>query len=185
MAKRYVFKTKARRVWAEHASPDAPGWDGPGGGDGDTACPRELSSHAVALREKKDDSRRRDRTREQNQRKIFWYIQYSRDWNWRKLAAAVDIQPEMPSSPVRSKDQDVDENEWIWYWRWLEYKRARRKQKRKGGVPAKFSSMVKWISGLNRDNSEGDEEQDEQEEQQEQQKQHKQQQVQGKSQTRH
>jgi len=159
--RRYNFKAKPRRVWAGYAIANAPGWSFPGGGDGDTACPRERSMNSVKLRqEDENQSRRRCLTRQRNQRKIFWYIQWSRDWNWRKIATATNIQPEKTGSSVTISFDSGDPmaEETVFSWQWRAYVAARRKLKSKKGIPKKFSALVKWSTLINsRDNDDENE----------------------------
>lgn len=148
MARR--VRATGKRGFKAYSSPVQAGWDDPGGG-GDDGNPLELSMHSVSLSSKHQPFGM-DETRKKNQRKLFWYWQWSRDWQWREVVTVSSIQPEKAPDEIYD-EEDENFRAWVWYWRWKDtYNAKKKKGKRKNKLagPPERSPVVRWIVSLNR-----------------------------------
>lgn len=142
-------KATGKRGFKGYSSPVQAGWDDPGGGGGD-ASPPELSMNSVSLG-KKHQPFGMDETRKKNQRKLFWYWQWSRDWHWREVVTVSSIQPEKAPEDF-DEDEEANIRAWVWYWRWKDMNAKKGKKRKKKNIdgPPEYSPVVRWIISLNR-----------------------------------
>ncbi|MEJ2681735.1 MAG: hypothetical protein P8104_01755 [Gammaproteobacteria bacterium] len=140
-------KAAGKRGFRGYASPVQPGWNNPGGGGG-SAAPFALTMHSVRLTEE-PRAFGQDETRKRNQRKLFWYWQWSRDWEWRQVTTIFNIQPDVTDAPKVEEDGPDKTKEWVWFWRWREYCRARNRKRYLPRSKEK-NPILEWISRLNR-----------------------------------
>jgi hypothetical protein len=102
------------------ADPD--GEDGPG---------LELSINAFSLPSKKQ-ALGMDEGRKKAMRRLLWYWQWSRDWDWRLVSETVSIQQDQSSQAecVECTDHlETEPSASHWYWHWRRRVAARRRLK--------------------------------------------------------
>lgn len=142
-------KASGKRGFKGYSSPTQGGWDDPGGGGGD-ASPPSRSMNSVSLSAKHEPFGM-DETRKKNQRKLFWYWNWSRDWHFREVVTVSNIQPEATQSDKLDEESEGNIRAWVWYWRWKDLKSKKRRQgkKRRPDGPPEYSPVMRWIVSLN------------------------------------
>lgn len=142
-----------KRGFKAYSSAKQAGWDRPGGG-GFPGDPFELTMKRVRLSSNfqpfgMDESRKR------NMRRMLWYWQWSRDWQWRQLAAVSGIQPDKHAEPVVTIERLTDEAPThlatvAWYWQWPKKQKSQRtKRDLKKAVAKRGSELMQWMVSLN------------------------------------
>lgn len=89
--------------------------------DGDDGPGLELSIHAFSLSQKKL-ALGMDEGRKKAMRRLLWYWQFSRDWDWRQVNAVERLQKDfyaLNAPIIVSYAADANKAEKTqWYWRW-------------------------------------------------------------------
>lgn len=143
-----------KRGFKAYSSAKQAGWDRPGGG-GEPGDPYELTMNRVKLGSKLEPFGM-DESRKRNMRRMLWYWQWSRDWNWRQLSAVAGIQPQKQSVPVLTVERNPEEDMEVistvaWYWQWPKKSKKRKKNKRDLSqvVAKRGSELMHWMVSLN------------------------------------
>lgn len=143
----------AKRSFKAYSSPKQAGWDRPGGG-GEAGDPYELSMKQVRLVTGHEPFGM-DEGRKRKLRRMIWYWQWSRDWNWRQITTVSGIQPENQTyRPISVPSTDEEQNglrRSTWYWRWSSFKKKRdAKQESIAHLNRCYGSeLLHWMVSLN------------------------------------
>lgn len=134
-----------KRGFKTYASAKQAGWDKPGGG-GFPGDPFERTMKRVKLTANFEPFGMNE-TRKQKLRRMLWYWQWSRDWNWRQIAAVADIQPDQHNGVSTDLERYVTGSgaATSWYWRWPK----KRKRHLKKLVNKRTSELMAWMVSLN------------------------------------
>lgn len=139
-----------KRGFKAYSSAKQAGWDKPGGG-GFPGDPFERTMKRVKLTPKLEPFGM-DENRKQKMRRMLWYWQWSRDWNWRQIAAIANIQPDQQKGFSGDQAQQFEHapSEISWYWRWpSKRKNNKRKRDLRKLSYNRDNGLIAWIVSLN------------------------------------
>lgn len=124
----------------------------PGGEDGPGL---ELSITAFSLSQKKQ-ALGMDECRKRTMRRLLWYWQFSRDWNWRAVSHVERVQQDFCAlnSPVTvSYASRAQAGSGQWYWRWHRRLMGRKLLKQPRALMRAKLLREKLLADTNRENA--------------------------------
>lgn len=142
-----------KRGFRKYGSPVQAGWSRPGGG-GEPGSPYELTMRRVKLSAKLEPHGM-DEGRKRNLRRMVWYWQWSRDWNWRQMTTISGAQPERRPYPIQTYTIRPDDTETkifpAWYWTWPKGRKGKRKKRLdwRRIAAKRGTELMDWMVSLN------------------------------------
>ena len=142
-----------KRGFRKYGSPVQAGWNRSGGA-GEPGDPYELTMNSVRLTSKIQPFGM-DETRKRNMRRMLWYWQWSRDWNWRQVTTISGLQPDRQAHPVLTFETKPEEDQIkagpTWYWAWPKGRKGKRKSPRdlKNIISKRGTELMHWMVSLN------------------------------------